>query len=75
MQKEAVFLGTVLNLNAGGKVKDSAACLSWALPSLPSLSKYAWLVLTVKGNSEPEHKQSKESKISLQINMQRVPWA
>lgn len=29
----------------------------------------------VNGNSEPEHKQSKESKISLEINMQHVPWA
>lgn len=75
MQSGAVFLGAVLNLNAGGNVKDSAACLSWALPSSPSLSKYAWLVLTVNGNSEPEHKQSKESKISLEINMQHVPWA
>lgn len=72
MQRGTLFLGTVLNLNAGGNVKDSSACLSRALPSLPSLSKYAWLVLTVNRNLEPEHKQSKDSKISVQINMQCV---
>lgn len=69
MQRGPVFLGSVRNSNTGGIVKDTAACLSWALPSLPSLSKYAWLVLTMNENAEPEHNQRKENKISLQINM------
>lgn len=58
-------------LSAGGNVKVPAA---WALPPSPSLSKYAWLVLTVSSSSEPEHEQSQEGKISLQINMQCVTW-
>lgn len=74
VQRAAVFLGAILNSDAGGSVKPLATGLSWALPTSLSLSKYAWLVLTVNRSSEPEHKQSGERKLVCRLHTWLVSW-